>query len=244
MTARRRPDVAATPVALAATDALAGTVGRRRVLQVGSITILASAALAACSKSGSSKPAPTSSTSSSLRSPSPDVPVLRLASSLEHYVVGLYQTGAGSGLVKTKAIADAAAYFASQHADHAKFFEAATTAADGQPFTTANQVVAESLRPRVDALKTEADVVKLVYDVEAAVAATYFSSVGGFKDPKLNAGTMSVGGVTARHVAVLGLILSGLPEPVPGIDVRKDSPPYPAAGFQTKDGAIAPGTGV
>jgi Ferritin-like domain len=236
-------------------DHFVGNLHRRRFLQVGGLTLLTGAALAACGKSSSSSTAAGStgaaasggsrnSTTTASGGIQPDAGIFRLASSLEHYAVGLYGTAASSGLVKTAAIGDAAKYFASQHADHANADEQLTSKAGGMPFTTANQAVADMLKPRVDALKSEADVVKLAYDVESVAAATYFSTIGAFKDTTGNAAAASILAVEARHVAVLGMLLSGLPAPLPTIPARTDSSPYAAAGFQTKDGAVALGTGV
>jgi hypothetical protein len=75
-------------------------------------------------------------------------------------------------------------------------------------------------------------------------AATYFASSGNFEDLRLNAAVAGVSGVEGRHVAVLGMILDGLPQPLAGIPTRTDSPPFPPAGVQTGQGAVAPGTGV
>ncbi|MGH9189620.1 MAG: ferritin-like domain-containing protein, partial [Acidimicrobiales bacterium] len=106
-------------------------------------------------------------------------------------------------------------------------------------FTTANPEVAKLLKPRVDALKTEADVIQLAYDVESVAAATYFSTVGAFADKSLNKAAMSVGGVEARHVAILGGVLTS----IKAAGAAK-SPAVPSDGFQKATGAIAAGTGV
>jgi hypothetical protein len=207
--------------------------------------------LAACGKSSSSATGSsatggvtTTTSAASNGGVQPDAGIFRLASSLEHYAVGLYGTAASSGLIKTAAIGDAAKYFATQHADHANVDEQLTTKAGGTPFTSANQAVADTLKSRIDALKSEADVVKLAYDAESAAAATYFSSIGAFKDLTSNAAAASILAVEARHVAVFGMLLSGLPTPLPTIPARTDSSPYATNGFQTKDGAVPLGTGV
>ena len=219
--------------------------GRRRFLHLGGAAILSPLVLSACSGSVAVRPgaaAPASTTSTS--TVPTEVGALRLASSLEHYLVGLYQTAAGSGLLITPAIAEMAQWFAGQHSDHAGFDESATARAGGQPFTTANAAVAETLKPRFDALRTEGDVLKLAYDVESALAATYLSSLGTYANAGLNARVASVLAVEARHVAVLGMVLSGLAAPSPSVSPRGDSPPFPSGGFLTGDGAIPPGTGV
>ena len=208
---------------------------------------VAAGALAACSGSGSG-PRPTStvpgSSTTTLFVPSPDVAVLRLGSSLEHYLVSLYGLAAGSGLLHTPTIVEAAKYFSDHHADHAGTFEQATRDHRGQAFTSANPVVAETFKPRIDALADEADVVKLAYDVEQVLAATYISAVGNLQDLGLNGTLTRIAGVEARHVALLGAALTGLPSPLAGIPVRIDSPPVAPGGRQTAAGAIAAGTGV
>ena len=219
---------------------------RRRFLRVGGIGVVGSAAFAACGGSRSPTPPTTipGPTTTTIAVPSPDIVVLRLGSSVEHYAVSLYGLVAGSGLLKTGALMDAFQYFSDQHADHAGFFERATRDHGGQPFTSANPVITETLKPRVDGLRDEADVIKLAYDVEQMAAATYFASSGNFEDLRLNAQVAGVSGVESRHLALLGMILDGLPEPLAGVPVRTDSPPVPPTGRQTNAGAVAPGTGV
>jgi hypothetical protein len=193
--------------------------------------------LASCTGSASHPPTTTSTTLLSS-----DVSLLRLASSLEHYAVGLY--GQGAVYLHTPALVDAARYFSDQHIDHAAFFEQAASSHGGQPFSTANAAVAAQFKQRVDNLATETDFVKLAYDIEAAMAATYFAAIGGFRDRRLDAATMSVATVEARHSAVLGVMVSALPSAVTGVGQRSDAPPFPGGGFQTRDGAFPPGTGV
>jgi len=230
-------------------DRLTGDLSRRRFLRVGGLSVLAASVVAACSTSangaghGSGRPEG-GTTTTDLAGVASDIAVLRTASSLEHYVVGVYLTAAGAGLLKTPAVADTAKFFADQHSQHAGVLEEATRKAGGTPFTQANPVLTSMLAPRIRALKTEQDVVRLAYEVETMATATYEASAGTFADPTLNAVTLSVGGVEARHVAVLGMILSGLVPTGASITVESDAPPYPASGFQASEGAIPPGTGV
>ncbi|MGH9027614.1 MAG: hypothetical protein ACRDWD_16085, partial [Acidimicrobiia bacterium] len=60
-------------------------------------------------------------------------------------------------------------------------------------------------------------------------AQTYQADVGTFTDPTLNVAIMSVGGVEARHAAVLASVLGEDPVPV---------------AFQVTDNAVPAGTGV
>ena len=92
------------------------------------------------------------------------------------------------------------------------------------------------LDPAIKALRDEKGVVQLAHDLEKAAAATYFSTVGAFEDASLNKAAMSVGGVEARHVAVLaGVLTTAFSTPTDQV---------PGGGFQTKDGAVAAGVGV
>ncbi|HEX7276962.1 MAG TPA: ferritin-like domain-containing protein [Acidimicrobiales bacterium] len=208
---------------------------RRRFLQIGGLSIASVAVLAACGSDDDDDTAGgTTATTAATGAGGADVLILRTASSLERYAVVLYDTAIASGLVETAAVGDAAKLFREQHLEHALLFEGATEAtAPGQAFRDPNPAVAAMLQSRVDALRTERDVIKLAYDVESVAAATYFSTVGAFDDKNLNVSVMSVGGVEARHVAILG-----------GVLMASDSPAYPTSGFQTADGAVKAGTGV
>jgi rubrerythrin len=132
-------------------------------------------------------------------------------------------------LVTTPAVTDAARVFMDQHKDHAATFEALTKKLGGEPFTTANPAVTQQLQPRIAGLGNERDVLALALDLERAAAATYVAAVGTFGDTSLNEVVMSVGGVEARHAAVLAGILG--------------QPGVPAA-FAGTTGAVAPGTGL
>jgi rubrerythrin len=231
-------------------DLIVDNLSRRRFLGVGGLAVVSAAVLAACTTSkskpprGGTSPSTTDVETSTTIAVDPDVAILRLASSLEHAVIAVYQSASGLELVTNKKLVDATTYFSSQHADHAGLFQGLTSQRGGQPFTDPNQAILESLQPRLAALATQADVVELLYDVESVAAATYLSVVGTFTDNKLDAVTTSVAGIEGRHFAVLGLALSGLPKPTTGIAPRTGSLPFAASGFQTPDGAVPPGTGV
>lgn len=220
-------------------DLVLGGFDRRRFLSISGVTVVSAAVLAACGgddddDTGSGSTATTAAGGST----STDITILRTASSLERLAVDLYNVAIGSGLVTDVSLADAARLFRDQHEEHAELFEGATSSMGGQPFTEANPAVLDMLQPTIAGLRSQLDVVKLAYDVEAVAAATYFSTVGAFDEASLNKAAMSVGGVEARHVAILGtvLILAGQSE--------GRYPQSPSAGFQTNSGAVAAGTGV
>ena len=215
------------PVEARADFALNG-LGRRRFLTLGGVSIASAAVLAACGSDGGGGggAAPESTTTTVIEA---DMRITRTASSIEHLAVKVYQLALDSQLLKTPAVADAAKLFQGHHTEHAKLFEAATTKGGGKAFTEPNPVLLLALDPAIKALTDENSVVRLALDLERMAAATYQSSVGTFFDKELNATVMQVGGIEARHVAVLLAVLK--------------QPPVTAA-FQARDGAVSPGTGV
>ena len=220
-------------------------VSRRRALQIGGVTILGGALLAACGSDSdnagtttaggdATTGAPTTGAASTMppgteAAAGMDVLILRTASSIEELAVAAYQTAIDSGLVTTAAIADAAMLFQAQHREHSGLFQSLTTKAGGEPFAVPNPAILEAIQPTIDALKDEMGVVALACDLEVVAAQTYQSNVAAFEDPALNAAIMSVGGVEARHAAALASVLNQNPVP---------------AAFQVTNKAVMAGTGV
>jgi rubrerythrin len=229
---------------------------RRGVLKLGGVVLLGGVVMAACGSDNSSSAssatttattagstAATTATTAAASAPTAaaaaaatgDVVILRTASSIEELAVAAYQTAINSGLVTTAAIADAAKLFQAQHMEHSAYFQAATKAAGGEPFTMANPAVLAAIQPMIAALKDEKGVVALAFELETAAAQSYQSYVGTFSDPKLNPAIMAVGGVEARHAAVLSQVLNSLGDTT--------TMPVPKA-FQVTDNAVKAGTGV
>jgi hypothetical protein len=213
--------------ASAKADVVLGGLHRRRFLRVGGLSVAAAAVLAACGSDEKSSDA-TTSTTEKAAAPG-DITILRTASSLEHVAIDAYTAAGKSGLLTTPAVVDAAKLFLTQHQAHAKLFEAQTKRLGGQPFTVANPVLAQQLAPRLAALEREQDVVALALDLEKAAAATYQASVGNFDDITLNEAIMSIGGVEARHAAILAAVLGQSPAP---------------NAFASTQGAVPPRTGL
>ncbi|HVF33269.1 MAG TPA: ferritin-like domain-containing protein [Acidimicrobiales bacterium] len=222
-----------TESGVAKADFVTGGLNRRRFLQVGGLTVATAAVFAACGTDGTAGGGMAvedqDQDQEGSGSSDGDITILRTASSLEVLAVDVYQKAIDSGLVKTVAIADAAKLFQAQHREHAALFQGATKKAGGKEMTKPNPVVLQGLQGPLAALQDETGVVQLALMLEQAAAATYQSTVGAFTDPTLNQAVMSVGGVEARHVAVLSSVLA--------------QPGAPKA-FQTTDGAVVTGTGV
>ena len=220
---------------IAKADFATGGLNRRKFMQIGGLTVATAAVFAACgsddSDSGNAAGDDSSDTTMAEggKGADGDIQILRTASSLEVLAVDVYQKAIDSGLVKTAAVADAAKLFQAQHKEHSELFQGATKKLGGEVFDKPNPVVLQSLQGPIGALKDEMGVLELALMLEQAAAATYQSTVGAFKDVSLNQAAMSVGGVEARHVAVLSSVLKKAPVP---------------KAFQTTDGAVAAGTGV
>jgi hypothetical protein len=127
----------------------------------------------------------------------------------------------------SKNVVDALRAFQSHHEEHSQLFRNITEGAGGEAYTTANPVVMRQLvTPRAATLRTEADVVRLAFDVERMLASTFQADVSTFDDITFNQRVMSVGGVESGHVAYFA--------PMVG------RPTTPDGAFQAIEGAVSP----
>ena len=202
---------------------------RRRFLTLGGASVLASAVLAACgsSKKSSAASSAASTTTSTAAPTTNDINLLRTASSLEEAAAAGYQKIIDAKVVTSTAMSNAVSAFQTHHKQHSQLFQNATSAAGGKPFTTANPVVMDQLlTPRLAAVKTEADAVKLLYDLEHMLSASFQADVGLFNDVSFNRKVMSVGGIEAGHVAFFAPSVA--------------KPTTPDGAFQSIQGAVPP----
>ncbi|MEP7112122.1 MAG: ferritin-like domain-containing protein [Ilumatobacteraceae bacterium] len=206
---------------------------RRDLFKLGGASILGVALLAACGSDSADSPAATSGTSpgtspgstagttaptttvavtqpGATTSPATTAPnsgemdlvLARTAASLEKLAVDTY--GAAGGLITTPAILAAATMFAGHHQMHLDALNAVITGAGGTAITQMNQAVYDALvKPAIDAAKTEADAVSLALALEEAAAQTYVFAGGALSTAGLRSTIMTIGGVEARHAAVL-----------------------------------------
>ena len=98
--------------------------------------------------------------------------------------------------------------------------------AGGAEVTEANEAVFNALvKPALDALKDEAGVVQLALDLELAAAQTYAFAGGALSQPALRSTIMTIGGVEARHAAVLAVVAQAkAPKPTSSPTVGPSSP--------------------
>jgi hypothetical protein len=187
---------------------------RRQFFKVGGATIAGAAVLAACSSSNKSSSSTTASTAGGgAANSSMDLPLARTAASLEQLAMNTYETAAKSGLVTTAAIASAASLFHDHHMAHRDALNAAIGGLGGKQITAAadaNQAVyAAVVKPALDKAKTEADVVALALSLELSAAQTYAYASGGLSTPALRSTIMTIGGIEARHAAILTMSAQG-----------------------------------
>jgi hypothetical protein len=210
-----------------------GGFNRRRFMKLSGLAVVGGAVLGACgdddedkqAESGGSE-ATTSSTAASGASKT-DQTIARTAASLEIFAVAVYDKAImnAAALKISDPVAKAAVLFKSQHDEHAKAFNAAATQLGGQPYTEPNPTAAKAFEAQIAALKTEQDVLKFAFALEEIAAQTYQGVGMKLSTPALRQTAMTVGGVEARHMAVLAKFIT---------------PPttVPATGFQPIDKAV------
>lgn len=185
--------------------------GRRQLFKIGGATIIGAAVLAACgSDDDSGSGAGTTTTAKASGGAELDLALARTAASLEKLAVDTYDTAITSGLVTTAAIGDAAKLFQQHHQAHLDALNGAVKNAGGKEVTEHNKAVFDALvAPAVGAAKSEKDIVKLALDLELAAAQTYAYAGGTLSVPELRSTIMTIGGIEARHAAVLQVAAQG-----------------------------------
>jgi hypothetical protein len=191
---------------------------RRDLFKIGGASILGVALLAACGSDSSDAPSatdPAATTPGSTGATTTNMPAMtdnntaemdlvlaRTAASLEKLAVDAYGTAAG--LITTPSVLAAATMFAGHHQMHLDALNGVITGAGGSAITQMNQAVYDALvKPAIDAAKSEADAVMLALALEEAAAQTYVFAGGALSTPALRSTIMTIGGVEARHAAVL-----------------------------------------
>ena len=201
--------------------------GRRDLFKVGGAALVGAAVLAACgsddkktASTTATTAAPTTtaaaattaattaatdgSTATSMADDggAMDIVLAKTAASLEKLAVDVYGTAAG--LLETAAIVSAATMFAGHHQMHLDALNGVITGAGGDAVTAMNQPVFDAIvKPALDKAKTEADAVMIALTLEEAAAQTYAFAGGALSTPALRSTIMTIGGVEARHAAVL-----------------------------------------
>jgi len=193
-------------------DVLLGGFNRRRFMRLSGLAAVSGAVLAACGsddnkKSASGSASETSATTATTAAGNKtDQTIARTAASLEIFAVAVYDKAImnAAALKISDPIAKAAVLFKSQHDEHAKAFNAAAVQLGGQPYSEPNPTAAKAFEAQIAALKTEQDVLKFAFALEQIAAQTYQGVGMKLSTPMLRQTAMTVGGVEARHMAILG----------------------------------------
>lgn len=192
-------------------DVLLGGFNRRRFMRLTGVAAVAGTVLAACGSDDDKSEAggSTETTAAGASAPSggnkTDQTIARTAASLEIFAVAVYDKAImnAAALKISDPVAKAAVLFKSQHDEHAKAFNAAATQLGGMPYTEPNPTAAKAFEAQIAALKTEQDVLKFAFALEQIAAQTYQGVGMKLSSPALRQTAMTVGGVEARHMAIL-----------------------------------------
>ncbi|HVW33339.1 MAG TPA: ferritin-like domain-containing protein [Acidimicrobiia bacterium] len=210
-------------------DLLLGGFNRRRFMRLGGLAAVGGVVLAACGDDKKKDASANGSTETTAAAATPtseagsgasktDQTIARTAASLENFAVAVYDKAIqnAAALKISDPVAKAAVLFKSQHAEHASAFNAAATNLGGQPYTDPNPTAAKAFESTIAALKTEQDVLKLAFNLEQIAAETYQGVGMKLSTPMLRQTAMTVGGVEARHMAILGHFITP-PTSVPAV---------------------------
>jgi hypothetical protein len=191
-------------------DVLLGGFNRRRFMRLSGLAAVGGAVLAACGSDDKKKAeggsaSETSATTAKAGGNTTDQTIARTAASLEVFAVAVYDKAImnAAALKITDPVAKAAVLFKSQHDEHAKAFNAAAVQLGGKPYTGPNPTAAKAFEAQIAALKTEQDVLKFAFALEQIAAQTYQGVGMKLSTPMLRQTAMTVGGVEARHMAIL-----------------------------------------
>ena len=211
---------------------------RRRFLQWGTAAIVGSAVLGACTSDGNGNgppgPPPTTAPPESSSGAGPtDLTLAKTAASLEAMLLAAYKDLAASRLVTSSALLTYTDLFARHHDAHLTALNGIITTTDGQAAVEAPNAVMQDqiVGPALNAAKTQDDLAHLFFTLEDAIAQTYVYAATAMTRADLRSTAMTIGGIEARHRALLGLEVErlGLDDLFPTAFARSDNPLPPDA---------------
>jgi rubrerythrin len=136
-----------------------------------------------------------------------DIEILNGAIGAEQEAIAAYQLGVDSGLLQP-AVAQLALAFQRDHSEHEKVFADTIRQLGGAPAPAQS----DYNFPVAD-LKSQADVLAFVADLEQGVVSAYVQAVSAFQNSDLKAAAASILGAEAMHWAVLRSALGENPVP-------------------------------
>jgi hypothetical protein len=204
--------------------------GRRQFLRLGATGAVAAAVLVACSddetvppsETGVTEAEPTETTLAPAQTTSPedgeanDALVFRTARTLELALVDVYDAllGGGGDLALPEEVAydtattEALELLRDRHETHADVLVGLVRQAGGDPVDEPNNGILEGVvHPQLEDLTTQRTVLLFARSLEDVAAGTYGWGAGTLTTAELREGLMAIGAVTARHGALLGVLL-------------------------------------
>ena len=203
------------------------TMNRRRLLQVGGLTVTLGALVAACGTDEEGAPGrvgyapvPTDLPPATTN----DGVFLRTATSLEYSALDVYEKISSYGVLDGQA-ETLIARMVEDHTRHAAGMVELTTAAGGEPYECANAWFAERVIPplfeRIDGNEAEEiepsddparDLLQIAYAFESMLGATYQQFVERLSTPELRKEAITYGAEEVRHAAAIAILRDGAPE--------------------------------
>ncbi|MCB1248034.1 MAG: ferritin-like domain-containing protein [Acidimicrobiales bacterium] len=195
--------------------AAAGAPSRRQLLTAGGLTILGAAVVSACVEPPEERQIPvtgagketTTTSMSSADMEAMNLTVLRVGQSIEALAVQQYEAVVGAADAE---LADVLTLFAEQHQEHAQSLSDAITSLGGEPYQDGSQAwdkpnpaLLEALAEPIALATDNTGVLALALILENVAQQTYTYQVKNLSEPELRAAAMSIGGIEARHMAVL-----------------------------------------
>ena len=181
--------------------------GRRHVLRAGGAALAGTMVLSAC---GQEDPEAVPVTGPRDQAPSDthiDIVMANTAISLELLAIQTYDVAERSGLLEDPAVTGAAALFRVHHEAHRDALAAIVEARGGTPVDAPNALAKSALvDPALAGARSGADVLQVIHDLERTAAQVYVYGVGELTTPELRSAVMTIGGIEARHAAVLGTL--------------------------------------
>lgn len=136
-----------------------------------------------------------------------DVRILNSALGAELEAIAAYQLGADSGLLQ-KPVRELALAFQGHHREHADLLAKTVAQLGGRPASAKDRYAFP-----VDALKTQADVLRLAATLEKGAVSAYLGAVPVFGNRDLARAAASILGDEAMHWAILRNALGEVPVP-------------------------------
>ncbi len=133
-----------------------------------------------------------------------DTAIAAFAASVELAAVEAYAAAAGSELITTAEILDAATLFSSHHQEHADGFNAL---AGGAAVEDPNPGLLEEVTAQLEEATDEASVLEIAFDLEQAAASTYLFALGALTTSAAYTATASILPIEAQHAVVLATLI-------------------------------------